>query len=70
MLSEVINTDFGRILVSIILGFGLATMFVKVCNGSGCTVIQGPPMKEIKETVYRIDDTCYKYTPVVTDCQK
>jgi hypothetical protein len=70
MLKEIINTEFGRILLSIILGLGLATMFVKVCNGSGCIVIQGPPMKEIGNSVYRIDDTCYKYTPVVTDCSK
>jgi hypothetical protein len=70
MLKDILKTDIGRILLSVILGFGLATMFVKVCNGSGCTVIQGPPMKEIDKSVYRIDDICYKYIPVVTDCSK
>lgn len=69
MLKEVFNSDFGRILVSVVLGFGLATMFVKVCKGTGCTIITGPPIKEIKDTVYRIDDTCYKYSPVVTKCE-
>lgn len=70
MLKDIINNEFGRILVSVILGFGLATMFVKVCNGSGCTVIQGPPIKEVSKNVYRIDDSCYKYTPIVTNCSK
>jgi hypothetical protein len=70
MLQDILKTEFGRIILSVVLGFGLATMFVKVCNGSGCTVIQGPPVKEIGKNVYRIDDTCYKYTSVVTECSK
>jgi hypothetical protein len=70
MFQDVLKSDIGRIILSVILGFGLATMFVKVCNGSGCTIIQGPPVKEINQNIYRIDDTCYKYTPVVTDCNK
>jgi hypothetical protein len=68
MLSDVVDTKIGRIIVSVILGFGLATMFVKVCKGSGCIVVQGPPIKEIQKSIYRIDDTCYKYTPIVTKC--
>lgn len=68
MLSDVVDTKIGRIIVSVILGFGLATMFVKVCKGSGCVVVQGPPVKEIQKSIYRIDDTCYKYSPIVTKC--
>jgi hypothetical protein len=70
MLTDIMKSEMGRILISVILGFGLATMFVKVCKGGGCVVIQGPSIKEINNSIYRIDDVCYKYTPVVTDCQK
>lgn len=68
MLKEVVASESGRIFVSIILGFGLATMFRKACSGNKCIVIQGPPMKEIKDVYYKIDDDCYKYTPVATKC--
>jgi hypothetical protein len=68
MIHEIMEMEFGKILVSVILGFGLATMFAKICKGSDCVVIQGPPIKEIKENIYRIDDDCYKYTPLVTKC--
>ena len=68
MLTEVFTTKESLILLSIVLGFGLAAMFRKVCKGQTCIVINGPPMKEIHNIIYRIDDTCYKYTPVATKC--
>lgn len=68
MLIEVFKSKESLILLSIILGFGLATMFKRVCKDQTCIVIKGPPMKEINNTVYRIDDACYKYTPEATKC--
>lgn len=68
MLTKVFESETGRIILSVILGFGLATMFRKACLGQGCLVIKGPPVKEIKNHIYRIDDECYKYTPEVKKC--
>jgi hypothetical protein len=68
MIADIFKSKESLILLSIILGFGLATMFRQVCKDQTCIVIKGPPMKEIKNTIYRIDDTCYKYTPEPTKC--
>jgi hypothetical protein len=68
MLSEVLESETGRIILSILLGFGLATMFQKACSGNSCMVIRGPSIQEIKNKYYKIDDDCYTYTPVVTRC--
>lgn len=68
MLTEMFKSKESLIILSIILGFGLATMFKIVCKEKSCIVIKGPPMKEIKDTIYRIDDTCYKYTPIAVQC--
>ena len=68
MLTEVFQSKESLILLSIILGFGLATMFRRVCKEQKCIVIKGPPIKEIKNVIYRIDDTCYTYTPEATNC--
>lgn len=70
MIAKVLDYKFGSILISIILGLGLATLFAKVCKGSNCIIIKGPSIKEIEKTIYRIDDNCYKYTPIVTQCNK
>lgn len=62
------KSESGRIILSIILGLGLATAFQKVCKGNNCVVIKGPPMKEINNIHYKIDDECYKYSPYVRKC--
>lgn len=69
MIKDLLNTKMGQILLSIILGLGLATLFKKVCKDNGCIVIKGPPRQDVEKYYYKIDDDCYKYTPQVTDCE-
>ena len=59
-----------KIVISIILGLGLATMFRKSCVGRKCIVIKGPKSKDVQGHVYRIEDSCYKYVPHVVKCGK
>jgi hypothetical protein len=42
----------------------------RVCKGDGCMVIHAPNEKEIRDYVYKVDQTCYKYTPNVVECRK
>lgn len=69
-LDKILDDPIGRIVLSILLGFGLATLFRKACSGSNCIIINGPPIKELNDNVYKIDDDCYKYTPEATLCEK
>ncbi len=66
-ISEMFNTPSGSIIISIILGLGLAALFRKACHDKKCIVIKGPNMDDIHKYYYKVDDDCYKYTPVVTD---
>lgn len=59
----------GRIVVSILLGFGLATLFRKVCSGKSCVIVNGPSIQDVKKFYYKIDDDCYKYTPYASKCE-
>lgn len=69
MISEYFKSDAAMIFLSILLGFGLSTAFRTVCRGgSNCYIIQGPALQDIKDVVYRIDDSCYKYTREYTKC--
>ena len=38
-----------------------------VC-GDGCVVIKAPSEKELRDYVYKVDSSCYRYTPNVVDC--
>ena len=68
MIRDIMRSDGGAIIVSIVLGFGLAAMFRKACSGSGCIIIHGPNPKEIAKYVYKVKDDCYTYTPYVAPC--
>lgn len=65
-----VKSKLGRQLVSIILGFGLASLFRKVCKNSNCYVVRGPKASEIAGKLYRIDDQCYTYKPEAALCDK
>ena len=40
-----------------------------VCNGAGCgDVYKAPPVEEIKQAVYRINDKCYEFKPKTVEC--
>lgn len=68
MISHVLENKIGQIVISIILGFGLATLFRKVCKDNNCILIQGPKMSETNKYFYKIEDNCYKYTPYAAPC--
>jgi len=70
MILDLTKTETGRILVSVILGLGLAALFRRVCKGGNCVVIQGPSMEDVQKYSYKIKDDCYKYTPYVVDCDE
>tara|TARA_B110000259_G_scaffold49535_1_gene58100 strand:- start:5182 stop:5385 length:204 start_codon:yes stop_codon:yes gene_type:complete len=66
---KLLETENGKIIISVILGLGLASMFRKICNTNNCLVIKGPKLKEMNK-YYRIDKTCYKYKPYPIECEK
>lgn len=65
----ILRSNEGKIVISIILGFGLATLFRKVCKGNSCIVVKGPKISEVEKYYYKVDDKCFKYTPYVSPCQ-
>jgi len=64
------NTNQGRIIISIIWGLGLATLFRKVCKGRNCIVIKAPDPDNIKNNIYAFQNKCYKFHPEITSCKK
>jgi hypothetical protein len=74
-LTKAMSTPAGSIIISVILGLGLAALFRKVCHGDGCVVIKAPDASDLQKFVYRIgggvhgnDASCFKYTPEDVPC--
>ena len=65
-----IYSKVGKIIISIILGLGLATLFRKVCNDRSCLVFKGPPHNKVENNKYSYDGKCYKFSTQAVKCNK
>ena len=52
---NILYTERGKIVLSIILGLGLATLFRKICDGKNCYKFIGPKQNEIRDKIYSFD---------------
>ncbi len=65
---EAARTPTGSVIVSVILGLGLAFVFRRACKGKGCIVVKAPPAAATEKHVYKIENDCYKYTRQPAQC--
>jgi hypothetical protein len=69
MIKQYLDSEAGSIIISILLGLGLAALFRKACLDNNCVIIKGPPYKDIKDKIFIQEDKCYIYTPKSTQCE-
>jgi hypothetical protein len=69
-LRRLLYTHIGRVLISMLLGLGLATLFQKVCKDKNCLQFSGPVLSEIDGKIYEHNGKCYKYTSESVTCDK
>jgi hypothetical protein len=67
-LQRLLNTELGRIFISILLGLGLATFFRKACKDKDCIVFNGPIISDIEGKTYKHGEKCYQYTTQSDKC--
>ena len=65
---RLLYSPLGQIFISMLLGFGIATLFRKACNKRNCLVFQAAPLNKIKGQVFKYDNKCYKFTPKAESC--
>ena len=65
---RLLYTDLGRIILSIILGLGLATLFRKICTDKSCLRFNGPIISDLEGKTYKHGDKCYKYSANTDKC--
>ena len=67
-LKRLIYSDVGRIVISIILGLGLATLFRRVCKERDCLVFHAPQVNKIKDQIFKFKSKCYKFEEEIEKC--
>jgi len=68
-LDKFVHSQTGKIIMSILLGIGLATFFRAVCKGRHCRIISSPPIEEIDNQTYKFNDKCYTFEKKAINCQ-
>jgi hypothetical protein len=66
---KLLNSETGKIVISALLGLGLATLFNKVCKDKNCIIFNGPVLSEIDGKIYKYGDKCYKYKMNPSHCE-
>lgn len=67
-LGKFVHTETGKIIMSALLGFGLASLFRTVCKDKNCLIFHAPPLDKFKDKIYKDGNKCFKYNPVATKC--
>jgi hypothetical protein len=67
-IGKFVHSDTGKKIMSILLGFGLASLFRRVCEGKNCVAFYAPPLENIDNKIYRFNGKCYKYVPREAKC--
>jgi hypothetical protein len=67
-LEKFVHTSTGKIVMSILLGFGLASLFRTICKDNNCLQFYAPPLDKIQDKIYKNSGKCVKYNAVPTKC--
>ena len=67
-LQQVMHTKMGQILISILLGFGLASIFRKTCKAQDCFSFHAPKPSDVEEKIYTHGGNCYTFKTETTPC--
>lgn len=65
---NIFKTDTSKMIISILWGLGLATMFQKICNDQKCIIYQAVDPNTIKNNIYNHNGECIQFEPELTTC--
>ena len=65
---NVLHSKPGQIIISVLLGLGLSTLFRKVCNERNCIVFKGPQLNKVKGQIFKFNERCYQFDEKIENC--
>mgnify|MGYP004230039635 CR=1 FL=1 len=52
-LERLVNSQTGKIVISVVLGLGLASLFHTVCNDDKCLSFNGPVISDVEDKIFK-----------------
>lgn len=69
-LLQLVQSQFGKYVISVMLGLGLATLLRRSCKDKKCMMFSPPKMDTLQDDIYEYNGGCYKYTASSVACNK
>ena len=67
-LKRFFHTESGKVIISLLLGLGLATLFKRSCQGKNCIEFKAPSLEDIKKKKNKYGEQCFQYVMNSTGC--
>jgi hypothetical protein len=64
------QTSRGRVVVSIVLALGLASLLRMSLQNANMVILNGPPLSQTDGKIFSFDNKCYSYKTVMTSCKE
>jgi len=65
---KTLDTETGQIMLSMILGLGLASLFRRVCTDEKCVIYTPPEANKIDNLIFTQNGKCFKYAREIVNC--
>ena len=67
--SDILKSEASRVIISLLLGIGAASLFRKGCHELSCLSFRAPDSKDISEKTYVYGESCLGYKPRAVPCE-
>ena len=64
----ILKDDYGSMIVSALIGLGIAALFKKSCDGQMCKQYIAPKVNDIINNIWGFNGECYVYEPKDVSC--
>lgn len=65
-----LKSKLAKIILSVIWGLGLASLFKKVCKERECIICRAPNTKDLNNNTYQFSGKCFQFEPELSYCSK
>lgn len=65
-----LRNKIAKIILSIIWGLGIASLFQKVCRDRDCIIYRAPDPSKIIGNTYKVDDSCVQFEIEQSRCSR
>ena len=67
-LKSFMNSPRSKMIIALLLGFGLSTFFRKECKDKSCIDFKAPELDKINDQVFKYNTKCYEFQSKPSKC--